>query len=91
MNDVTISFMGRRYKVQVRPMNFNAIEYEDFIEGDLSGSVSEASAFDSGHDPRVLGLRSTLRSLLSKEPASPSASGPPPTHVLSLFLSQVSK
>ena len=30
----------------------------------------KASAFSSGHDPRVLGLSPALGSLLSREPAS---------------------
>ena len=38
--------------------------------GRLGGSVGEASAFDSGHDPRVLGSSPTSGSLLSRELAS---------------------
>lgn len=32
MHDVTKPYMGKRYKVQDRPMNFNVIEYKNFIE-----------------------------------------------------------
>ena len=41
--------------------------------GHLGGSVSEASAFGSGHDLRVLESSPAWGSLLSGEPASPSA------------------
>ena len=40
------------------------------------GWLSQASAFDSGHDPGVLGLSPTWGSLLSKESASLSHSHP---------------
>ena len=42
-------------------------------DGSLGGSVGEASVLGSGHDLRVLGLRPTMGSLLSRECASPSA------------------
>ena len=41
--------------------------------GDSDGS---ASAFGSGHNPRVLGLSPTLGSLFSGEPVPPSPSAP---------------
>ena len=44
----------------------------------LGGSVSEASAFSSGHDLKVLGLSPTSGSLLSRKAASPSLSVPTP-------------
>ena len=47
--------------------------------GHLGGSVSEASAFSSGHDPRVLGSSLTSGSLLSGEQSLL----PPPSLVLS--------
>ena len=50
----------------------------------LGGSVGEVSAFSSGHDPRVLGSRPALGSLLSRESASPSPSAIPHLLVLSL-------
>ena len=59
------------------------------MRGHLGGSVSEASAFSSGHDLRVLGLSPSSGSLLSGESASPSAPHPP--HVLSLTFSQINK
>ena len=40
----------------------------------LGGSVSELSAFSSGHNPGVLGWSPTLCSWLSRQPASPSPS-----------------
>ena len=45
--------------------------------GRLGGSVGQASAFGSGHDPGVLGLSPELGSLLSGDSASPSASALP--------------
>ena len=54
--------------------------------GYLGGSVSEASAFGSGHDLRVLGWSPVSGSLLSGESASPSPSDPPPAHACSLAL-----
>ena len=50
----------------------------------LSGSIGEASAFGSGHDPRVLGSSPTSGSLLSRESASLSPCAPPPACALSL-------
>ena len=41
--------------------------------GHLCGSVSWVAAFSTGHNPRVLGSNPTSGSLLSEEPASPSA------------------
>ena len=58
-------------------------------EGRLPGSVGSASAFGSGHDPRVLGSSPKLGSLLNGEFASPSA--PPSAHRVSLSLSQINK
>ena len=55
--------------------------------GHLGGSDGQASAFGSGHDPRVLGLGT----LLSREPASPSPSAAPPACALSLSFCQISK
>ena len=55
--------------------------------GHLGGSVSEASAFSSGHDPRVLGSSLTSGSLLSGESASRSASACSSPSLCSLFLS----
>ena len=58
---------------------------DNTLVGHLCGSVNEASAFDSGHDPRALGLNPTLSSLLSRESASPSPSAAPlPAHAFSL-------
>ena len=56
------------------------------MEGHLGGSVSEASAFGSGHDLRVLGLSPMSGSLLSGEPASSS-----PPLLPNLSLSQINK
>ena len=50
----------------------------------LGSSGSWVSAFDSGHDPRVLGSSPMLGSLLNREPASPF---PPIALALSLFVS----
>ena len=58
--------------------------------GCLGGSVTEALAFGSGHDLRVLRWSPALGSLLSEESASPSpaaAAAPACVHVLSLSLS----
>ena len=53
--------------------------------GLLGGSASEASAFSSGHDLRVLGSSPALGSLLIGESASPSPFPyPRPQLVLSL-------
>ena len=65
----------------------------------MGGSVSEVSAFGSGHDPGVLGLSPASGSLLSAESASPSASAIPLIYALwlalsfslSLSLSQINK
>ena len=51
--------------------------------GAPGGSVSEVSAFGSGHDPRVLGWSPASGSLLSGEPAFPSPSLSSATHPLS--------
>ena len=61
--------------------------------GHRGGSVSEASAFRSGNDLRVLGSSSAWSSLLSGQSASPSACCPPPPHLLvfSHFLSLSNK
>ena len=53
----------------------------------LGGSVSEASAFGSGHDSRVLGSSPASGSQLSEEPASPSAPPPPYAHTPARSLS----
>jgi len=53
-------------------------------QGCLRGSVGSASAFGSGHDPRVLGSSPTSGSLLRGEPASPSACRSPWLCALSL-------
>jgi len=50
--------------------------------GRLTGSVGWASAFGSGHDPRVLGWSTASGSLLSRVPALP-----PPLLTLALTLS----
>uniref|UniRef100_A0A452QWU4 FERM, ARHGEF and pleckstrin domain-containing protein 2 n=1 Tax=Ursus americanus TaxID=9643 RepID=A0A452QWU4_URSAM len=47
---------------------------DDRCQGCLGGSIGEASAFGSSHDPRVLGWSPTSGSLLGRE----SASLPPP-------------
>ena len=57
------------------------------LVGHLDGLVSEASAFSSGHDPRIQGWSSTLGSPLSGESVSPSLSASPPPLVLSRSLS----
>ena len=54
------------------------------------GRVSEASAFGSGHDLRVLGLSPVLGFLLSRESASASFSITP-AHALSLMCSQINE
>ena len=46
------------------------------IEGHLSGSVSEASAFGSGHDPRVLGSSPVDSAFLSHTQHTPKGLGP---------------
>ena len=51
----------------------------------------KASAFSSGHDPRVLGSSPVLGSLLSREPASPSLCLPFCLLVISLSLCQISE
>ena len=55
-------------------------------QGHLGGSVTEASAFGSSHDFRVLGSSPMLGSLLSRESASASSPAflPSPQLVLSL-------
>ena len=67
--------------------------------GHLGGSVGEASAFGSGHDPGVLGWSPMSGSPLSGKSASPSPSEPtlypppnaqPPT-LLMLSISQINK
>ena len=55
------------------------------IWGHLGGSVSQASAISSGHDPGVAGSSPISGSPLREESASPSA--PHPAHALSLSLS----
>ena len=73
-------------------MNVPCLLIKNTSEGLLSGSVSEASDLDSGHDPGVLGSIPMSGSLLSGKPASasPSASAfaaaPPPAHALALSL-----
>ena len=59
--------------------------------GRLGGSVSQASAFSSGHDPRVLGLSPASGSFLGRESASPSAYRSPCLCFLSLSLSLTNK
>ena len=49
----------------------------------LGGSVHEASAFSSGHDPGVQRMSPLSGSLLSEEAASPSLSAVPPACALS--------
>ena len=56
-------------------------------QGHLHGSVCEASAFGSGHDPRVLGSSPTSGSLLSGGPASPSPSACCSAYLCSLYFS----
>ena len=57
-----------------------------FMAGRLGGSVGEASAFGSGHDPGVPGLSPVSGFQLSGESATPF--GPPPLVLaLSLILS----
>ena len=57
-------------------------------QGHLVGSVSEASAFSSGHDhdPWVLEWSPTSGFLLNGEPAFPSPSAPPPACAPSVSL-----
>ena len=50
----------------------------------LGGSVSEASAFSSGHDLKVLGLSPKLGSLFSRESVIPFLCPPPTTCTFSL-------
>ena len=52
------------------------------------GSVGEASAFGSGHDPRILGSSSTLDSLLSGSMLLPL---PSLLLVLTLSLTEINK
>ena len=47
---------------------------KEIPQGHLGCSACWASAFSSGHDPRILGLSPTLGSLLGWESASPSLS-----------------
>ena len=46
------------------------ISRECQVRGTWVAQGVKASAFDSGHDPRVLGSSPTSGSLLSREPAS---------------------
>jgi len=62
------------------------IKLKSRMEGRLGGSDGWASAFGSGHDPRVLGSSPTLGSWLSEKPASPSPSASLPAHAFSLSL-----
>ena len=55
------------------PIELTHYHINNFLRGHLGGSVSYASAFGLGHDPRVLGSSPALGSLLSGESASPSA------------------
>ena len=55
---------------------------ESQLQGRLSGSIGWASAFSSGHDPRVLRKSPALGSLLHRGPVSPSPA--PPACALSL-------
>ena len=59
------------------------VAFRGISRGHLGGSVNEASASSSGHDPGVLGSSPTSGSLFSWEPASPS---PFACHALSLSL-----
>ena len=58
---------------------YNHTVFKLKIVGQLDGSVGEASAFSSGHDPSVLGSSSISGSLLIGESASPLS---PPPHML---------
>ena len=74
----------------------NSMEVPQKVEnratlGHLGGSVGQASAFGSGHDPRVHGSSPALGSLLSGELASSSPFAAPHARALSLSLCQINK
>ena len=56
--------------------------------GAPGGSVSQAAAFISGHDPRILGFSPESGFLLNGESAPPSV--PPPCSCLLLFMLSLS-
>ena len=60
---------------QMNRTSWSSIKME--TQGHLDGSVSEASAFSSGHDLRVLGSSPVSAFLLSRVSASPSPSAAP--------------
>ena len=64
---------GQGFGSGLKKINELGLKYKIASIGRLGGSVSEASAFGPGHDPRVLGLSPTSGSLLLPLPAAPPA------------------